>query len=411
MGGVIGTLTLPRLGETMDEARVTTWIVAEGAAFKRGDVLLEVETDKTVVEVPALQDGILVRRLVAEGDTVALGAPIAEVESAQAMVPAEATVAAAAPVSVPVDNGSATIPDVAEPALVDRMASRSAASPAARALARQSGVSLALVDGTGRRGRITGEDVARSDSGAAKPVVVLIHGLFDAPEGWRDLPRKLRALGHAVVTPSLPGHHATSVVPDERLESVVERFIDDVLPALPSGRLVVCGHSVGAMFAVRLALALRSRTERVILSAPAGLGMRINQEFIDGMLGAHSPAALERALAFLGGGPVSTTVLAAELERIAASRDAMAILARLTAIAGVQQADCTKDIEKLAVPVSALFGVDDRIVDWQDCAALPAHAAVHLARNAGHLPHLAHSALFIQLLAGAAGRATTQRAM
>ena len=57
-------LTLPRLGETMEEARVTDWLVAPGAAFKRGEVLLEVETDKTVVEVPAMQDGVLIAQLV-----------------------------------------------------------------------------------------------------------------------------------------------------------------------------------------------------------------------------------------------------------------------------------------------------------------------------------------------------------
>ena len=74
------TITLPRLGETMEEAKVVDWLVAVGAAFRRGDVLLEVETDKTVVEVPALMDGILHAQLVAAGETVALDHPIAEVE-------------------------------------------------------------------------------------------------------------------------------------------------------------------------------------------------------------------------------------------------------------------------------------------------------------------------------------------
>ena len=74
------TLLLPRLGETMEEAKVTEWIVVPGDAYARGDVLLEVETDKTVVEVPALSDGTLITQLVAPGDTVALDGPIAEVE-------------------------------------------------------------------------------------------------------------------------------------------------------------------------------------------------------------------------------------------------------------------------------------------------------------------------------------------
>ena len=86
------TLTLPRLGETMEEARVTDWLVAPGAAFKRDDLLLEVETDKTVVEVPALTNGTLSRQLVAPGDMVALDQPIAEVETGYGDKPVERVV-------------------------------------------------------------------------------------------------------------------------------------------------------------------------------------------------------------------------------------------------------------------------------------------------------------------------------
>jgi hypothetical protein len=73
-------LTLPRLGETMEEGRVTGWMVAPGAQFRRGDTLLEVETDKTVVEVPALRDGTLGEILAAVGDMVRVGAPLARLE-------------------------------------------------------------------------------------------------------------------------------------------------------------------------------------------------------------------------------------------------------------------------------------------------------------------------------------------
>ena len=54
-------LPLPRLGETMEEGRIVTWLKQPGDRFRRGEILLEVETDKTVVEVPALQDGVMVR--------------------------------------------------------------------------------------------------------------------------------------------------------------------------------------------------------------------------------------------------------------------------------------------------------------------------------------------------------------
>ncbi|MDZ4095033.1 MAG: lipoyl domain-containing protein [Paracoccaceae bacterium] len=121
------TITLPRLGETMEEARVTGWLVAVGAGFVRGEVLLEVETDKTVVEVPALTNGVLLAQLVAPGDMVALGQAIAEVE-AEAGAVAPVAVPVAAPIAVVVPKVVAGFAPAALPS-----GPRPAASPAARA--------------------------------------------------------------------------------------------------------------------------------------------------------------------------------------------------------------------------------------------------------------------------------------
>ena len=55
-----GVLKMPRMGETMDEGKLLAWLVEPGQPFKRGDAILEVETDKTIVEYPALGDGTLV---------------------------------------------------------------------------------------------------------------------------------------------------------------------------------------------------------------------------------------------------------------------------------------------------------------------------------------------------------------
>ena len=67
---VTRVLDMPRLGETMEEGRIVNWLVKTGDRFRRGDVLLEIETDKTVVEYPALGDGLLQERLATEGNGV-----------------------------------------------------------------------------------------------------------------------------------------------------------------------------------------------------------------------------------------------------------------------------------------------------------------------------------------------------
>ncbi|MFN3993867.1 MAG: alpha/beta fold hydrolase [Tabrizicola flagellatus] len=390
------TLTLPRLGETMEEARVTAWLVALGAAYRRGDVLMEVETDKTVVEVPAMADGVLVAQLVAEGDTVALDQPFAEVEEAGAL----ALAAGSAPTPKAEPEAPAA-PVAAMPVAVGHAGLR--ASPAARAAARRGGVDLTLVTGTGRNGRVTAEDVRGQVGRSGAPgTVVLLHGLFDSARGWRDLPQRLARAGLAVHAPDLPGHGLST----ENAETV-EALADLILPDLPPGRLSLVGHSLGGLLAVRLAQRLGPRVARLVLIAPAGVGARINADFLDGMLAAETPAALARALSLLDAGPVSEGLLAEELARLEPRREALGRLARSLAHRGMQQIDVTADLDRLAIPVTVIWGTADRIIDWQSVAGLPAQVAIHLVRGAGHLPHLAAPGLvagLVQPPAGASAR-------
>ena len=84
------TLPMPRMGETMDRGTIANWMVEPGSDFKRGDPLLELETDKTLVEYPALGSGRLLETLVAPGDVVEVGARF-EVERDGAVQTVDAT--------------------------------------------------------------------------------------------------------------------------------------------------------------------------------------------------------------------------------------------------------------------------------------------------------------------------------
>ena len=109
-----GTLRLPRLGETMEEGRIVAWLVAPGDHFERGDPLIEVETDKTVVEYPALGSGTLAETLVSAGDSVPVGAVIATIDVGEgpdwtAEEAGEAAPAPAPPVAPPAAEGTVTV--------------------------------------------------------------------------------------------------------------------------------------------------------------------------------------------------------------------------------------------------------------------------------------------------------------
>jgi len=169
---------LPRLGQGMESGTIVRWLKQEGDAVRRSEPLYELDTDKVTQEVEADADGILVKIVVPEGE-VEVGATIALIEAdggeqaaaeppraAPAESPAPAAPAAppeAAP-SVP-----APAPEVApSPAPVAARASgRVKASPLARRIARERGLDLAAVVGTGPDGRIVAEDVERAAAGPA----------------------------------------------------------------------------------------------------------------------------------------------------------------------------------------------------------------------------------------------------
>jgi pyruvate dehydrogenase E2 component (dihydrolipoamide acetyltransferase) len=157
---------MPKPGQMTEECTVTTWFKREGDPVARGDVLFEIETDKSTMEVEAFDDGVLLRRLVAEGETVpvnticafvgALGEAIPEAAHAPvASGPAPAPPAAPPPAAAATSEEWAARP-LPSPAPGDR---HPAISPRARRLAVEAGLDTGSLTGTGPAGRIVERDV------------------------------------------------------------------------------------------------------------------------------------------------------------------------------------------------------------------------------------------------------------
>lgn len=144
---------LPDLGEGLDEAVVTAWLVAEGDTVALNQPFVEIETAKATVEVPAPFAGVVTTLHVSAGETLAVGAPLATFEVAGVGVPSPAAEAPSTGIARETTRSSGTTP---------RSGGPSAATPAVRRLAKDLGVDLGSVDGTGSGGRITREDVERA---------------------------------------------------------------------------------------------------------------------------------------------------------------------------------------------------------------------------------------------------------
>ena len=160
---------VPQLGESITEATVSAWLKSAGDLVADGDILVELETDKVMVEVPATQAGVIQAILKQEGDRVEVGEALCTIDAnakAGAKKPAEAKDAPSAPASQPASPSPAA---AAQPAATQAVASNDALSPAVRRMVEENNLNPATIPATGRDGRLTKEDVVNFLEQGATP--------------------------------------------------------------------------------------------------------------------------------------------------------------------------------------------------------------------------------------------------
>jgi len=158
---------LPRLGQGMESGVIVRWLRSEGDTVARGDPLYELDTDKVTQEVESDVDGVLTKIVVPEGD-VEVGATVAVIEADGAAAPGPTEGGAPAPEPAPAEPHAETPPAEAPRASARAVpAARVKASPLARRIARERGLDLAALTGTGPDGRILAEDVAQAGTATA----------------------------------------------------------------------------------------------------------------------------------------------------------------------------------------------------------------------------------------------------
>lgn len=455
---------LPPTGEQIDSARLVAWAVQPGQSFVHGQTLLEIETDKSVIEIPAEEDGTMVKHLVDVDGTLNADTAVAQIEVAgealddmEADADPTATAAHAPPADMPPAHDTASVKplDTALPAAAGAVWSqgnmapgaRTFATPSARRLARERGVALDALAGTGPGGRITQGDVAtaqvqRQAGGqeasfpAATPggarhahaaprqeaysvntvhgelfagrwtpaaerdtaTVVLIHGMFGDMDTWASAISALTRAGLSVLAMDLPCHGG-SRADVSSIDDIVEA-VADLVSRETMGPLALVGHSFGAAVSVRLAGKLGMRVQALALIAPMGLGTDIEQTFLDGMTHAVTDEALARELRKLteSGAGVSATYLRDLGKRLRNRTTALQRLCAGLSCNGVQQIDTTADLQALTCRTMIVHGRRDMIIPWQHALNAPPRTALHLLPGVGHMPQWEAATLTAELI-------------
>jgi pyruvate dehydrogenase E2 component (dihydrolipoamide acetyltransferase) len=259
-------ILMPALSPTMTEGTLARWLKKEGEKVVAGDVLAEIETDKATMEVEAVDEGVLGKILVADGTAgVKVNDPIAILVDEGEAVPTPGNGAPAkAPTAKPA--ASATAPAAAEPPKAASSANGHAppaasgerifVSPLARRMAKQAGLDLATVKGTGPNGRIIKVDieaVQKSGKPAAPPVPA-------APQKRADAPPPVASPAIAPPPKPAPINAPHRLVPNSTMRRVIARRLTEAKQQVPHFYVTV-DVELDALLKLRADLNARSPKE------------------------------------------------------------------------------------------------------------------------------------------------------
>jgi pimeloyl-ACP methyl ester carboxylesterase/biotin carboxyl carrier protein len=413
---------LPKVDMDMSHGTLAVWHVAEGDSVTKGTALFDIETDKAAMEVEAPATGTLHHLMATPGDKVPVGDVVAYIYPPGMAVGPRPSRAATATLAEQPPNPSAAAPIVAAKSLVNSdFDGNMRATPAARAAARQAGLTLAEVKGSGPKGRIQRDDVTAHLEGHSGEIrgstavgpeiwspqfgplhvshrkgagipLVLLHGFTADSQSWAPLEK---ALGpdQPLIRIDLPGHGRS---PRRRLRSfadlarmMVEAF-DEVTRT--HDRVHLLGHSLGGALALAIADIRARNVASLALIAPAGLGPEIDGASILGITRASRAESLApwlRRLTATPGGISDDYARAAMKQRNdPALRAAQVDMAEVLFPDGVQPFDLRPALARVECPTALIWGRKDHILPYRHSLATDGDFAIHLLSDAGHVPQI-----------------------
>ena len=377
-------ITMPKWGLAMDEGMVVDWHVEEGARLGIGDAVVDIETTKITNALESPAGGILCRRLVAEGETVPVGALLG-------------VIAAGAAEAAEIAAGTAEID-----AFIARF--EAAFAVAAAEAATETASAPEIVEAAGWR--LNYQRAGEGAGGSETAPIVLVHGFGGDLNTWLFNQPDL-AETHAVYALDLPGHGRSGKDVGAGDLAALSGALGAFLDALGIGRAHLCGHSLGAAVALDLALGRPAAVASLTLIAPVGLGPEINMAFIDGFIAAGRRKEMKAVLQMLFADP--QTVGRDMVEEVLRYKRLDGVEAALRAIAGAvfpggrQGTVLAERLSELAQPVQVIRGREDRILPPAQAEGLPANVAVTMIENAGHMPQMEAAAEVNRLIRKIAG--------
>ena len=357
----IQPIVMPKWGLAMQEGMLAAWHVAEGQEVAKGQEIADIETSKIANAFESPVAGPLRRRLVGEGETVPVGALLAVV-------------------------ADTAVGDAAIDAFVAEFQASFAASAAEAA---EAAPEPEFVEAGGRRLRY----LALGDADGTP--ILFIHGFGGDLNNWLFNQPPL-AERHATYALDLPGHGGSAKQVGAGDIGTLTAAVCDFMVAKGIARAHLVGHSLGGAISLDLALNHPDLVTSVTAIAPAALGPEISMEYIDGFMSTHRARKLKQVLEMLVHDPALVTGEMVEdvlkYKRLDGVDAALNTIAGACFAGGRQSLELEPRLGEIAAPVQVIWGREDRILPVAHSEGLPAKVAVTVLDGAGHLVHMEKSA-------------------
>lgn len=349
----ITPIVMPKWGLTMKEGTLSAWHVAEGQTIAPGQEIMDVETDKIANAVEAADGGLLRRRVAEVGQ----------------VYPVKSLLGVMAPPDVPDSEIETYISGFKVPISADDEEEEAAL--------------YRFVETPSGRIRYA----QRAGEGAP---VLLIHGFGGDLNNWLFNIDALAASG-PVYALDLPGHGGSSKsITNPGLDTLTSAVVQ-FMEALKLSAAHLVGHSMGGAIAGLIALQQPRLVRSLTLISPAGLGPEINAGYIDGFVASESRRDLKPVLQhlFADAGLVSRSMVEDLLKykRLDGVQAALRGLASALFKDGRQGRDLAGDLARLELPIQVIWGAKDAIIPAAHARALP-KARVEIIETAGHMAQM-----------------------
>ena len=225
------SIVMPQMGYDMHEGKVVRWLKKEGEEVTRGEVIAEIETDKATVEYEAYTGGVMAKIVAEEGIAIPVGGLIAVMTAPGEAIPedilTDAAIASAADSPAPAAAAVQALEGPISAAVAPADTEEVRASPLARRLAKERGFDLATITGTGPGGRITEADIPEQGAAVAPAALASSNGYIKASPLAKRLARE-RGIDLATLTGTGPGGR---VIEADVPEHAVPAAAESVAPA------------------------------------------------------------------------------------------------------------------------------------------------------------------------------------